>query len=443
MFEGAAAAKISGLTCLRCGAQYPADFEIDSKGCPACRDAAPSNLEISYGADALAQRKPPAMSIGGLAAFADYLPVDVDDLVTLGEGGTPLVQARQLGKALGIDQLVIKDESRNPSCSHKDRFSAVAVSHARRQGLKFIATASSGNAGASLAAYTAKAGMKCLVVTFEGAAGPVVEQIRRYGALVVELKDKMQRWPILAEGVERFGWFVTSPFAAPVVGSHPFGIEGYKTAAYEIVAQSEGSIPDWVIVPAAYGDLLRGIWRGFKDLHQAGHIDRLPKIAAAEIYGSVHQTLAEETDRLAIVEPGFDTQALSIGTLQGTYQSVISVRESQGAAEIVEDDALWTAQRELAHREGIFGELSGVAAVAAAGQMRRKGVIGAGESVVCVMTASGLKDIDQQPKQTQAVHKVEGGLDDVLEILSAEFGSEWQQAGSGAPKTTKIRETQS
>ncbi|MFD0387300.1 pyridoxal-phosphate dependent enzyme [Tistrella bauzanensis] len=111
-----------------------------------------------------------------------------------------LIRANELGARLGIDDLWIKDESRNPTWSHKDRFSAIAVSFAKRQGHRFIATASSGNAGASLAAYAARAGLNCLVVTFEGAPGPVVDQIRRYGAVVVELADKTRRWPILAEG---------------------------------------------------------------------------------------------------------------------------------------------------------------------------------------------------------------------------------------------------
>ncbi|MEN2990819.1 pyridoxal-phosphate dependent enzyme [Tistrella sp. BH-R2-4] len=417
-------AKVAGYECLRCGAGYPADHRIDSTGCGICRADAPSNLEVVYTAESLARRTMPTLSVdGGLAAFADYLPVEACEMVSLGEGHTPLIRANGLGARLGIDDLQIKDESRNPTWSHKDRFSAVAVSFAKRQGHRFIATASSGNAGASLAAYAARAGLNCLVVTFEGAPGPVVDQIRRYGAVVVELADKTRRWPILAEGAARFGWFVTSPFQAPVVGSHPYGIEGYKTIAYEIVARQQGRVPDWVVVPAAYGDNLRGIWRGFCDLQAAGLTDRLPKMAAAEIHGSVRDSLARPGDALVTSRPRSPTQALSIGTVQGTFQSLVSVRRSGGVAEVVADAALWQAQADLARHEGIFGELSSMASIAAAGQLRQRGVIGPEESVVCIMTASGLKDIDQRPPRPTTRHTLAGGLDEVLRRLAAEFGT--------------------
>ncbi|MFD0387299.1 pyridoxal-phosphate dependent enzyme [Tistrella bauzanensis] len=117
------------------------------------------------------------------------------------------------------------------------------------------------------------------------------------------------------------------------------------------------------------------------------------------------------------------TQALSIGTVQGTFQSLVSVRRSGGVAEVVADAALWQAQADLARHEGIFGELSSMASIAAAGQLRQRGVIGPEESVVCIMTASGLKDIDQRPPQPATRHKLAGGLDEVLRLLAAEFGT--------------------
>ncbi len=416
--------RVAGYACLRCGAAYPADHPIDSRGCGICRRDAPSNLEVAYTAESLARRTMPRMSpADGLTAFADYLPVDADEMISLGEGHTPLIPAARLGRRLGIGNLLIKDESRNPTWSHKDRFSAVAVSAAKRQGHRFVATASSGNAGASLAAYAARAGLTCLVVTFEGAPGPMVDQIGRYGAVVVELADKTRRWPILAEGVARFGWFVTSPFETPVVGSHPDGIEGYKTIACELVLQQQGRVPDWVVVPTAYGDNLRGIWRGFCDLRAAGVIDRLPKMVAAEIHGSVRDSLARPADTLVTARDPFPTRALSIGTVQGTFQSLVSVRRSGGTAEVVTDAALWQTQAGLARHEGIFGELSGVTSIAAAGQLRRRGIIGPDDSVVCIMTASGLKDIDQRPPHPAIRYRVTGGLDEVLKHLTAEFGA--------------------
>lgn len=415
--------KVAGLSCLRCGTLYAADRMIDSQGCPACRAKASANFEVAYSQDSLNRRAMPAFPLGGgFAPFADYLPVETGDLVSLGEGGTPLVDAQRLAQSIGLRGLRIKDESRNPTWSHKDRFSAVAVSWARKQGCDFVATASSGNAGASLAAYAAKAGMKCLVLTFDGAATPLVEQIRRYGAIVISLRDKAQRWKILAEGQSRFGWFVTSPFSAPVIGSNPYGVEGYKTIAYELAAQCDGDIPHWVIVPTAYGDVLRGIWRGFRDLHEAGHIAKLPKVAAAEAHGSVAKTLEIDGDSLVRIENAPDSQAMSISVPQGTFQSLVSVREAGGVAQAVTDAELWAAQDDLARMEGVFGELSGVAAVAAVRKMRQRGVIGTDERVVCLMTASGLKDIDQRPPQSPVDFSIDGRLDEVLTILSDELG---------------------
>ncbi|NGO53897.1 pyridoxal-phosphate dependent enzyme [Mesorhizobium camelthorni] len=412
-----------GLSCLRCNTLYPADLPIDSTGCPACRAVAPSNFEVVYAEAAIAKRVLPRLRVGGgFSSFADFLPVDAADLVSLAEGSTPLIDVPAIAGAMGLGALQIKDESRNPTWSHKDRFSAVAVSYARKQGHGFVATASSGNAGASLAAYAAKAGMDCLVLTFEGAAAPLVEQIRRYGAIVVELKDKAQRWTILAEGQRRFGWFVTSPFSAPVVGSNPYGMEGYKTIAYEIAIQSD-DIPEWVIVPTAYGDLLRGIWKGFKDLHEAGCISRLPKVAAAEVLGSLSRTISSGSDAVWLMEGAEPSQAMSIGVLQGTYQSLVSIRESGGTVECIDDTALWAAQAQLARHEGIFGELSGVAAIAAAQRMRQKGVIGSDDKVVCLMTASGLKDIDQMPPARPSQYRIEGRFEEVAKILTNELGT--------------------
>lgn len=285
---------VAGYACIRCHASFPPDLTIDSRGCPHCLGEAPANLQVVYRAvgsspanhDGMNRRTAPS-----LWRYADKLPCPETHAVSLGEGLTPLLPAETLGKQLGVPGLLIKDEGANPTWSHKDRFSTVAVSMARLKGARVVATASSGNAGASLAAYAARAGLKCVVVTFAGTAGAMLAQIRKYGATVVPLADKTHRWPFLASGVQRFGWFATSPFYAPVVGSHPDGIEGYKTLAYEIVEQMQGDVPDWCVLPVCYGDALAGLWEGFKGLFNRGEIERLPKLAAAEVHGSLARAL--------------------------------------------------------------------------------------------------------------------------------------------------------
>ncbi|GLS18054.1 hypothetical protein GCM10007874_10700 [Labrys miyagiensis] len=303
--------------------------------------------------------------------------------------------ARALGASLGISDLFIKDESENPTWSHKDRFSTVAVSMARLLGAQVVATASSGNAGASLAAYAARARLKCVVVTFAGTTGAMLAQAEKYGATVLPLLDKSQRWPLLDTCAKEFGWFVTSPFRAPVIGSHPLGIEGYKTIAYELVEQMNGKALDWCVLPVCYGDALAGVWQGFEDLRLRGVIERSPRLVAAEVHGSLARALAEGTDLVAEMPAAFDTLAVSIGTTRSTFQAVNALRASGGAAVPVSNQGLIELQEELARREGILAELASVTPFAAIAMLRRQAIIKDGQSVVAVVTGSGLKDLDR------------------------------------------------
>jgi threonine synthase len=387
------ASRVVAFTCIRCGANYPAAISIDSAGCAACRATAPANLRPVYrsgDARPVAGNRAPA----SLWRYADALPCAVEDAVSLGEGLTPLVTAERIGAMIGVPYLTIKDEGRNPTWSHKDRFSTVAVSLARVQGMRVVATASSGNAGASLAAYAAKAGLRCVVTTFPGSAGAMLAQIRKYGATVLPLVAKVDRWTMLAEAQARHGWFVASPCRAPVVGSHPLGIEGYKTIAYEIVEQT-GDAPDWCVLPVCYGDALSGVWAGFQELYAQGVIARLPRLVAAEVHGSLSRALADGSDRLEERPLGFDSLAVSIGTPRSTYQALKALRESSGRAVPVSNEGLVAMQETLARSEGVFAELASVTPLIAIARLRREGVIDARDRVVAVVTASGLKDLDR------------------------------------------------
>ncbi|UCI10559.1 threonine synthase [Mesorhizobium sp. B1-1-8] len=388
-------AKATGYSCIRCEATFPPDLIIDSRGCPHCRTDAPANLKIAYRQAAASADGQAAQPAPSLWRYADALPCATGDAVSLGEGLTPLLAAETMGAFLGVPQLLIKDEGTNPTWSHKDRFSTVAVSMARLQGARVVATASSGNAGASLSAYAARAGLQCVVVTFAATAGPMLAQIRKYGATVVPMADKSHRWPFLASGVERFGWFATSPFHAPVVGSHPAGIEGYKTLAYELVEQMHGAVPDWCVLPVCYGDALAGVCEGFKDLLNRGTIGRLPRLVAAEVHGSLTHALARQGDVVDDAPAAFDSLAISIGTTRSTFQALKALRDTAGTAVAVGNAGLVELQQRLAACEGIFAELASVTPLAAIQTLRRKGIIAASDRVVSIVTASGLKDLDR------------------------------------------------
>jgi len=326
--------------------------------------------------------------------FSAMLPVQKDRLVTLGEGDTPLLTTSRLGKYLGIERLYIKDESRNPTHSYKDRLSAVAVSYAKQIGAPVVATASSGNAGASLAAYAARAGMPCVVASMKGASGPMVTQIRKLGAHLIMMDDKAQRWPLLAEAARRHGWFITSPYSSPVVGSTPVGIEGYKTIAYEIY-QDLGRIPDWIALPVCYGDALAGIHQGFMDLQASGATDRIPRFIAAEAHGSLRQAMSTAADRVEAAPAGYVALASSVGAAQSAYQALLTLRQSHGIAVKVGNDGLVELQELIGSLEGLCFELASVMPFAAVLQLRNEGTIASSDLVVCLATASGLKDTDK------------------------------------------------
>ncbi len=409
-------AKVEALACLRCGAQYPPTSY--SEDCPKCRNEAPSNLVVVYGDDRRGPRARPAQSADrSLWRFGDLLPVTQDEAVTLGEGGSPLHRLTNAGTELGLAHLYVKEETRNPTWSFKDRLACMAISSARKLGATTIVSSSSGNAGAAAAAYAAKAGIPCVIFTFRGVAGPMVTQMRSYGAQVVEVAAKADRWTLMQFAVREYGWFPTSPFFGPAVGSNPYGIEGYKTLAYEIADAMNWSVPDWCVLPVCYGDALVGMWRGFVEMKAFGWIDRLPRMVAAEVSGSISKAFAHGQDALEDLPLAKPTTAISIGATRGTYQSLHIARKSNGAAVVIDEASMLTWQQRLAAAEGLFVEASSAGALAAVSTLRTNGTIKAGESVVALLTASGLKDPAPIERSLRPSIPVSAKLDEARAML--------------------------
>lgn len=382
---------VAGLECIRCSALYPRDHYAED--CPRCRTIAPSNLVVAYAASTRRARpKPTARAGTGLWRYEDTMPVGHQQAVSLGEGDSPLLRLGTVGTALGIDRLFAKDETRNPTWSFKDRLACMAVSVAKRLGARAIVSSSTGNAGASAAAYAAKAGMPCVIFTTKGAAGPLMTQMRVYGATVLALENKADRWIMMQHAVRKFGWFPTSPFFAPVVGSNPYGIEGYKSLAYEIAEAMDWQLPDCCVLPICYGDALFGMWRGFEDLRAFGWTDRTPRLMAAEIYGSLSAALHDGSDVPPDMPLTHDTVAKSTTATRSTFQALAAIRRSGGTAAIVDNAAIMRWQQRLAREEGLYVEPASAGALAAIEQLRGSGVITPTQTVVALLTASGLKD---------------------------------------------------
>ena len=403
------------LSCIRCDRAYPLD-RFD-RACAACRDdGVTANLGVVYDESRPPERDAVPAAPATLWRFAEALPLAAGNAVSLGEGMTPLIPVA----SPHCKALLVKDETRNPTWSFKDRLASVAVSWAVSIGAKAIATSSSGNAGAAAASYAARAGLPCVVLTFRGSAGPMVEQIRAAGAMVLECAEKEDRWRILSAAVESFGWFPTSPFFGPAAGSNPIGIEGYKTLAYEIAEQSGWRVPDWCVLPVCYGDALFGVWKGFDEMRRWGWTEGMPRLVAAEVSGSLSAGLSGDDPMPPAAGRGAGSIAISIDIPRSTAQALLALRRTDGLAVVLDDAEIATAQAALARSAGLFVETSSAAAFAAIERLGADGAFASGDTVVAIATASGLKDIASSA--AAPVPRVEADLDDLGRALAEHYG---------------------
>ena len=405
------------LKCIRCGGFAP--LEAFDRACEACAaEAVHSNFTVDYGELPTPSRHGIPTWPDTMWRFADQLPVPIDEAVSLGEGATPLIAADNLVPC----RLLLKDETRNPTWSFKDRLACIAVSWAKHIGAKVIATSSTGNAGAAAAAFAARAGLPCVVLTSGGVAPAMIAQIRSYGAMVLTVATKDDRWTVLSAAVRELGWFPTSPFFGPAVGSNPIGLEGYKTIAYELAEQLDWQAPDWCVLPVCYGDALYGIRKGFEEMREWGWIERCPRLIAAEVSGSLTAALSGGDIMPPDVPRNDASLAISIDMTRGTYQALHAVRQSGGTALKIDDDALVDWQRRLASETGLFVEVSSAAALAAIDRLTQNGTIGAEDTVVAVLTASGLKDVGLGVAEPEKAPTVSTDLDNVLGALRQSYG---------------------
>jgi len=246
--------------------------------------------------------------------------------------------------------------------------------------------------------------------------------MQAYGAAVVECPTSEARWALMREGVERLGWYPTSGFVIPPVGSSPWGIEGYKTIAYEVAEELAWHAPDVVVVPAAYSDGLFGVWKGFTELHHLGLVKEHPRMIAAEPFGPLAAAMEQGLDAPRVVDSAGSSVAFSIASRYGTYQGLTAVRESGGAGVRVTDEGIFEAQRALAREEGLFVEPSSSAAVTAVMQLAARRALDPDETIVVVLTSSGLKDPAASRTWLAKVPAADGDFDRLLVTLRETYG---------------------
>ena len=402
------------IRCTKCGATY-------SKGtlylCPRCKGI----LEVQYDYNKIVLSRSILQNRSDRTVwrYRELLPCSRDiEGISLGEGGTPLIKAARLSAILGTN-LMLKDESRNPTGSFKDRAISVAVTWALQQGAKRLVSASSGNAAAAVAAYSARAGLDCFLL-FDSKSPPTKHlQPLVYGAKGVSVKNLFRGTPqdlseLLYKLSQRLDAY--NVFCWALV--NPYTLEGNKTIAYEICEALEWSPPDAVVVPVGGGDNLAAEWKGFKEMVEMGLIDRLPKMIGVQSSKAdplVRAWRSGSETVTPIEEPSSIASGINV-PYSGDH-ALKAIRESQGVAVSVDDEDILLAEKEIARLEGIWVEPSSAATVAAVAKLVNAGILSKDDSVICVLTGSGLKDTEAAKKITPSLLEVERDAEAILRAL--------------------------
>ncbi len=423
---------IFGLRCTICGAEYGLG-EVDYV-CP--RHGHDGILDVVYDYDRIRREAPPErLAASGDRSIWRYLPlmpVDAEMARRLAEGTvlgsvgwTPLFPAPRLAVQLGLKHLWVKDDSRQPTASFKDRASAVAVVKARERGAEVVTTASTGNAAAALAGLCAAIGQRNVIFVPRTAPQAKVAQLLAFGATVLLVDGTYdQAFDLCLEAAEAFGWYNRN------TAYNPYMSEGKKTAAYEICEQlaaatggsSPFRAPDVILIPVGDGCIIGGIYKGLRDLAALGWIDRMPRLIGVQAEGS--SPLVDAWERglegweMQPVEAHSVADSIVAGLPRDRIKALRAVRETGGTYVRVSDEEILAAIPALAQGCGVFAEPAAAAAYAGLIRAVERGLVGADEQVVVLATGSGLKDVASVMKATGQPLTVAPDLQDVRRALA-------------------------
>ena len=371
------------LRCIDCGAAYPLTYRLE---CAACRGL----LELRYDVERLAKAGPAILAGVGLWRYAPVLPIaDPAHRVTLGEGGTPLLDCPRLAADLGVRRLLIKFDGPNPTGTVKDRSSTTAIAAALAFGYRAVSVVSSGNAGSSIAAYAARAGLRALVFAYARTSAP---KLLHMAATTPDLvlyqgvyDDLITIWDRLVEDQLFFDCGASR---------NAYKHEGKKTLAYEIAEQTAFSPPDVVVAPVAVGETFIATARGFREMRDAGWIPRIPTMVAAQAAraNAVVRAFAAGT-AITPLKIGYTVaEGLAAGDpgRKGAW-TLRLLRELGGLAGDAEDDAILAAQRKLARTEGIWAGPTGVATLAVLERLVRERRLDPAQTICAIVSETGLK----------------------------------------------------
>lgn len=408
---------ISHLQCVLCGATYnPADITYT---CPKCGPL--GVLEVHYDYEQIT----PHISRASLSENRDptfwryraLLPISYSQKNTpqLAIGGTPLYPVQRLRNHLGMSDLWLKDDTRNPSASLKDRASIIAVMLA--QG-KTVACASTGNAASSLAVQAASVGLPCYIFVPYNAPRAKIIQLLMCGATVFAVQGTYdEAFDMCIEACNTFGWYNRN------TGYNPYLVEGKKTVGLEIAEQLGWQVPDAILVPTGDGCIISGVYRGFEDLRHLGIIDRIPRLVAVQAEGSPAIVRALEGDGIVRPYPAHTiADGISVGLPRNGTMAVRYIRASGGFGITVSDEEILSAEKALARLTGVFAEPSGAASYAGLLRLLDKGKIARSERIVLLVTGSGLKSIDaiaESAGQVIPIPKGTEGMETVYKMVNS------------------------
>ena len=376
---------IAHLECARCQRAHPADRLQNLCVCG-------GPLLVRYDLAAIGGRWRPEDLVGrGVWRYREVLPVARDEEpLTLGEGGTPLLRSRRVGPAAGLAELLLKDETLNPTGSFKARGLAVAVHRALSLGAERIVLPSAGNAGSAAAAYAAAAGIACSVVVPRGTPAPIVAETRAYGATVElvdgSIADAGRR---ARELCDETGGFDVSTLR------EPYRVEGKKTMGYELAEDLGWTLPDAIVYPTGGGTGLIGMWKAFEELEGLGWLgSRRPRMIAVQATGCapiVYAFEAGATCAEPVADPRTVASGLRVPSAIGDFLMLDILRRSEGTALAVTDEELLEGAHRLAREEGILAGPEAGAALAALPALLERGLVARDDRIVLFITGHGLK----------------------------------------------------
>ena len=381
---------VTDLYCSKCNNRF--DINTVQTLCPC---GAPILVDYDYRkASEIIDRFKTADRPTSMWKFKEILPVlDEDNIVTLGEGGTPLLLSAGIGDDWGCPNLFFKDESANPTGSFKARGLGMAVSKAKELGIERLIIPTAGNAGSAVAAYAARAGLKSLIIMPKDVPAPFLVDGVYHGAEIelVEgsISDCGKR---AAERAAEEGWFAVATL------KEPYRIEGKKTMGYELAEQFSYSLPDVIIYPTGGGTGLIGMWKAFDEMEKMGWIDSFrPRMVAVQAEGCAPIPRAFDEGREEAGQwdnPETVAAGLRVPSAVGDFLMLRAIRESGGTALAVSDRELMDCTKELAAKEGIFSSPEGGASLACLKKLIESGFVKTTDRVVVFITGGGYKYLD-------------------------------------------------